>query len=89
MTLEAGSSLVLVQQVCHYTLVLIVLDTADPGTACIFGASIIFVDIFIRMIPSKRNFNIQDSNAFLSCSLSLSAGVMVGLEQLSIELSQG
>ena len=43
-----------------------------------FGASIIGVDLIIRRIPSKRNFRIQDSDAFLSASLSLSFGVMVG-----------
>ena len=47
--------------------------------ACVFGASIICVDLIIQRIPSKRNFKIQDSDAFLSASLSLSFGVMVGL----------
>ncbi|KAK3943044.1 zinc-regulated transporter 3 [Diplogelasinospora grovesii] len=47
------------------------------GIACVVGASIICVDIPIRLIPSKRNFCIQDSNIFLACSLSLSFGVML------------
>ena len=48
------------------------------GLACIFGASVICIDIPIRLIPSKRHFRIQESNAFLASSLSLSFGVMVG-----------
>ena len=47
--------------------------------ACVVGASIICVDLIIQRIPSKRNFRIQDSDTFLSASLSLSFGVMVGL----------
>ena len=47
------------------------------GLACIFGASVICIDIPIRLIPGKRHFRIQESNAFLACSLSLSFGVMV------------
>ncbi|OAA58607.1 zip metal ion transporter [Niveomyces insectorum RCEF 264] len=45
--------------------------------ACVAGACIICVDVFIRLLPGKKNFNIQDSNAFLACSLSLSFGVMM------------
>lgn len=51
-------------------------DTDYPA-ACVVGASIICVDILVRLIPSQRKFRIQDSNAFLACSLSLSFGVMV------------
>lgn len=47
-------------------------------TACTFGASIICVDLVIRLLPGHRNFKIEDSNAFLSTGLSLSFGVMVG-----------
>lgn len=47
------------------------------GLACILGASVICIDIPIRLIPSKRNFRIQESNSFLAASLSLSFGVMV------------
>ncbi|PQE10749.1 ZIP Zinc transporter protein [Rutstroemia sp. NJR-2017a BBW] len=47
------------------------------GVACVVGSCIICVDIFIRYFPSKRNFRIQDSNAFLAASLSLSFGVMI------------
>ena len=46
-------------------------------TACVFGSSIICVDLIIQHIPGKQNFRIQDSNIFLSSSLSLSFGVMV------------
>lgn len=51
--------------------------TAVSGIACVFGASIICVDILIRFLPGKRHFKIQDSNLFLSSSLSLSFGVMI------------
>ncbi|KAK3296111.1 Zinc/iron permease [Chaetomium fimeti] len=50
---------------------------AFSGLACIFGASAICIDIPIRLIPGKRHFRIQDSNAFLASSLSLSFGVML------------
>lgn len=53
---------------------------AFSGLACILGASVICIDIPIRLIPSKRQFRIQESNAFLACSLSLSFGVMVSRE---------
>lgn len=39
----------------------------------------ICVDLLIRLIPGKHDFRIQDSNAFLASSLSLSFGVMVSL----------
>lgn len=48
------------------------------SAACIVGSSIICVDLVIQRIPGKRNFRIQDNNTFLSSSLSLSFGVMVG-----------
>ncbi|UKZ77392.1 hypothetical protein TrVFT333_005112 [Trichoderma virens FT-333] len=51
--------------------------SAVSGFACVFGASIIFVDVFVRLLPGKANFRIQDSNVFLACSLSLSFGVML------------
>lgn len=51
----------------------------DRTVACVVGASIICVDLIIRYIPGQRNFRIQDSNAFLASSLSLSFGVMVSL----------
>ncbi|EGX96879.1 ZIP metal ion transporter, putative [Cordyceps militaris CM01] len=47
------------------------------GIACIFGASVVCVDILIRLLPGKSTFRIQESNAFLACSLSLSFGVMM------------
>jgi len=46
-------------------------------SACSFGATIICVDAFVRRFPGQKHFRIQDSNAFLACSLSLSFGVMV------------
>ncbi|SMQ49347.1 unnamed protein product [Zymoseptoria tritici ST99CH_3D7] len=51
--------------------------TALSGVACVFGASFICVDILIRLLPGKKNFRIQDSDVFLSLSLSLSFGVML------------
>lgn len=51
--------------------------TILSGIACILGASVICVDIIIRQFPGKRNFRIQDSDTFLSMSLSLSFGVML------------
>ncbi|KAK4969223.1 Zinc transporter [Elasticomyces elasticus] len=50
--------------------------TCMSGIACTLGASVICVDLIIRLFPGKRNFKIQDSDAFLSSSLSLSFGVM-------------
>ncbi|KAB5523009.1 ZIP zinc transporter [Coniochaeta sp. 2T2.1] len=47
------------------------------GIACVFGASIIYVDYIVRLFPSQRQFRIQDSNIFLACSFSLSFGVMI------------
>ena len=50
---------------------------SNQTIACVFGSSIICVDLIIQHIPGKQNFRIQDSNVFLSSSLSLSFGVMV------------
>ena len=50
--------------------------------ACVVGASIICVDLIIQRIPEKGNFRIQDSNAFLASSLSLSFGIMVSQERI-------
>ncbi|PFH57296.1 hypothetical protein XA68_15244 [Ophiocordyceps unilateralis] len=47
------------------------------GVACVLGASIICVDVIVRLLPGKRAFRIQDSNVFLASSLSLSFGVML------------
>ena len=46
--------------------------------ACVIGASIVYVDALVRLVPGQQSFRIQDSNGFLACSLSLSFGVMVG-----------
>ena len=51
----------------------------DRIPACVVGSSIICVDLVVQRIPGQRNFRIQDSNAFLASSLSLSFGVMVSL----------
>lgn len=51
--------------------------TSLSGVACILGASVICIDIVIRQFPGKRDFRIQDSDTFLSMSLSLSFGVML------------
>nr|POE59315.1 zinc-regulated transporter 3 [Quercus suber] len=45
--------------------------------ACMVGASIICIDIVVRLFPGQKNFRIQDSDRFLSASLSLSFGVML------------
>ncbi|KAI9827909.1 MAG: hypothetical protein M1819_006852 [Sarea resinae] len=51
--------------------------TCVSGVACVLGSSIIGVDLLIQYLPGQKNFRIQDSNAFLSSSLSLSFGVMI------------
>ncbi|XXH05007.1 hypothetical protein Hte_011431 [Hypoxylon texense] len=48
------------------------------------GSAIICVDVFVRLFPGKKNFRIQDSNAFLACSLSLSFGVMLFMSLYSM-----
>ncbi|OAK97237.1 Zinc/iron permease [Phaeosphaeriaceae sp. SRC1lsM3a] len=53
-------------------------DTRGWIMAVVSGiASIICVDLIIRQFPGKKNFKIEDSNAFLSTGLSLSFGVMI------------
>ncbi|KAI1393672.1 ZIP zinc transporter-domain-containing protein [Hypoxylon trugodes] len=54
------------------------------GVACVIGSSIICVDVFVRLLPGKKNFRIQDSNTFLACSLSLSFGVMLFMSLYSM-----
>ncbi|OTB08008.1 hypothetical protein M426DRAFT_317512 [Hypoxylon sp. CI-4A] len=54
------------------------------GIACMIGSSIICVDTFVRLLPGKKNFRIQDSNAFLAGSLSLSFGVMIFMSLFSM-----
>ncbi|EHY60187.1 Zinc transporter [Exophiala dermatitidis] len=51
--------------------------TCISGIACVLGATIICVDIVVRLFPRWRNFSIAESDAFLSASLSLSFGVML------------
>ncbi|KAK2762611.1 hypothetical protein FQN54_000784 [Arachnomyces sp. PD_36] len=47
------------------------------GIACVLGSGIICIDVAVRQISGKKDFQLLDSNAFLSASLSLSAGVML------------
>lgn len=54
------------------------------GIACVLGASVINVDIIVRLFPGKKNFRVQDSNAFLAASLSLSFGVMLFMSLYSM-----
>ncbi|PNS17439.1 hypothetical protein CAC42_7122 [Sphaceloma murrayae] len=51
--------------------------TSISGVACVLGASIICADVIVRQFPGKKDFRIQDSDSFLSASLSLSFGVML------------
>ncbi|KAH8805576.1 ZIP zinc transporter [Xylogone sp. PMI_703] len=51
--------------------------TAVSGIACVFGSSIICVDILVRWLRRGSKFKIEDSNKFLASSLSLSFGVMM------------
>ncbi|KAL7626601.1 Zinc transporter [Parahypoxylon ruwenzoriense] len=48
------------------------------------GSSIICVDVFVRLLPGRSSFRIQDSNTFLACSLSLSFGVMIFMSLYSM-----
>ncbi|KAI1170718.1 Zinc/iron permease [Nemania sp. FL0916] len=54
------------------------------GIACVLGATIICVDLVVRLFPGKANFRVQDSNTFLACSLSLSFGVMLFMSLYSM-----
>ncbi|KAF2150663.1 Zinc/iron permease [Myriangium duriaei CBS 260.36] len=51
--------------------------TVISGVACVLGASVICADIIVCKFPGMKGFRIQDSDAFLSSSLSLSFGVML------------
>ena len=42
-----------------------------------FGALLMYIDFLVRLFPGQSGFRIQNSDGFLSCSLSLSAGVML------------
>ncbi|KAM0147947.1 hypothetical protein ACHAPG_010283 [Botrytis cinerea] len=53
-------------------------DSLDNDMRGWIMAIISGIDLLIRYIPSKKNFRIQDNNAFLAASLSLSFGVMGG-----------
>ncbi|KAI4599677.1 hypothetical protein KJ359_001413 [Pestalotiopsis sp. 9143b] len=54
------------------------------GIACVLGASVICVDWLVRLFPGKKNFRVQDSDAFLASSLSLSFGVMIFMSLYSM-----
>lgn len=60
----------------------------ESRIACVCGASVICVDIIMRLIPRYRNFEIANSDTFLSASLSLSFGVMVLMDHLSVGFAQ-
>ncbi|EXJ91186.1 hypothetical protein A1O1_04295 [Capronia coronata CBS 617.96] len=51
--------------------------TCISGIACVLGATIICVDIVVRLFPRWHDFSIAESDGFLSASLSLSFGVML------------
>ncbi|KAF2657283.1 Zinc/iron permease [Lophiostoma macrostomum CBS 122681] len=53
-------------------------DTRGWIMAAVSGiASVICVDLIVRLLPGKKNFKIEESNSFLSSGLSLSFGVMI------------
>ncbi|KAF7158647.1 hypothetical protein CNMCM5623_003707 [Aspergillus felis] len=47
------------------------------GIACVLGSSLICIDVLLRRFSRRKNFQIVNSNGFLSASLCLSAGVML------------
>ncbi|PYH95795.1 hypothetical protein BO71DRAFT_350704 [Aspergillus ellipticus CBS 707.79] len=51
--------------------------SAVSGVACVLGSSVICVDLLVWRVSRRKSFQIVHSNAFLSASLSLSAGVML------------
>ena len=63
--------------------------TDQNGILGVVGSSIICIDLIVQRIPSKRKFRIQDSDAFLSASLSLSSGVMVGSVKICLHQCPG
>ena len=60
------------------------MDILTVVAACVLGSSIISIDYVVRLFPGKKHFKIQDSNTFLSASLSLSFGVMVSRSRRSL-----
>ncbi|KAK5089674.1 Zinc transporter [Exophiala xenobiotica] len=58
--------------------------TVVSGIACIFGSSIICIDIVIRQFPRMHDFSIAESDTFLSAALSLSFGVMLFMSLYSM-----
>ena len=57
----------------------------DHPEACVVGSSIICVDLLIQCFPRGKDFRIEDSNSFLSSSLSLSFGVMVSHDASNVK----
>ncbi|KAG9233965.1 ZIP zinc transporter [Amylocarpus encephaloides] len=51
--------------------------TLVSGIACMAGASVIYVDKIVQLLPGRQNFDLQENNTFLGSSLSLSFGVML------------
>ncbi|RAL15134.1 Zn(2+) transporter ZRT3 [Aspergillus homomorphus CBS 101889] len=51
--------------------------SAVSGAACVLGSAVICVDILLRYVSRRKDFQIVHNNAFLSASLCLSAGVML------------
>ncbi|KAI9927659.1 hypothetical protein MW887_003280 [Aspergillus wentii] len=47
------------------------------GVACVLGSAVICADMVVRRFSRQKNFQIANSNGFLSASLCLSAGVML------------
>ncbi|EAW18481.1 Zn(2+) transporter ZRT3 [Aspergillus fischeri NRRL 181] len=47
------------------------------GIACVLGSSLICIDVILRRFSRRKDFQIVNSNGFLSASLCLSAGVML------------
>ena len=50
---------------------------ADLPVACIIGAGIVCIDVLATKFLGAKAFKLVESQAFLSSSLSLSAGVLV------------
>ncbi|OJJ50546.1 hypothetical protein ASPZODRAFT_204858 [Penicilliopsis zonata CBS 506.65] len=56
------------------------------GVACVLGSSVICADVVLRKLSRRKSFQITSSSSFLSASLCLSAGVMVGVSLLFTSL---
>ncbi|RHZ67694.1 Zn(2+) transporter ZRT3 [Aspergillus thermomutatus] len=47
------------------------------GIACVLGSSVICIDVLLQRFSRRKNFQIVNSNGFLSASLCLSSGVLL------------